>query len=92
MALLTARYLIFAGVISAISSFASATILFRDAWTDPPFSVSTTALASAVTCPNGTQGKAGGIVFLIHGTGVTFELRHLRQCSTYSLSFRQYRL
>ncbi|KAF7971361.1 hypothetical protein HWV62_21394 [Athelia sp. TMB] len=25
-------------------------------------------MAAAITCPNGVQGKAGGIVFLVHGT------------------------
>lgn len=38
-------------------------------WTDPPFSVSTDAMASSVTCPRGIQGRAGGVVFLVHGTG-----------------------
>lgn len=38
-------------------------------WTDPPFSVSTSTMASAITCPRGVQGKTGGVVFLVHGTG-----------------------
>lgn len=42
----------------------------QDAWTDPPFSVSEATMANAVSCPRGIQGKPGGIVFLIHGTGV----------------------
>lgn len=42
----------------------------RATWTDPAFSVSTSTLAASVTCPNGIQGKAGGIVFLVHGTGM----------------------
>ena len=39
------------------------------AWTDPPFSISTETMAASITCPNGVQGMAGGIVFLVHGTG-----------------------
>ncbi|GAA5925985.1 esterase/lipase family protein [Sporobolomyces koalae] len=35
------------------------------------FSQPCSTYASAVTCPNGIQGKAGGIVLLVHGTGST---------------------
>lgn len=38
-------------------------------WTDPPFSVSVDTMAGSVTCPHGVQGRAGGVVFLVHGTG-----------------------
>lgn len=38
-------------------------------WTDPPFSVPTAVMDAAVTCPYNLQNKAGGIVFLVHGTG-----------------------
>lgn len=55
--------------ISGVLSTPAETFRKRDAWTDPPFSVSTATMASAVTCPNGIQNKAGGIVFLVHGTG-----------------------
>jgi len=41
----------------------------RTTWTDPAYSVSTATLAAAITCPNGVKNKAGGIVFLVHGTG-----------------------
>lgn len=42
-------------------------------WTDPPFSVPVDQLAATVSCPRGVQGKAGGIVFLIHGTGMSLK-------------------
>lgn len=48
------------------------TVQERATWTDPAFSVSTATMAAAVTCPSGIKGKAGGIVFLIHGTGTLF--------------------
>ncbi|GAA6022950.1 hypothetical protein JCM11491_005480 [Sporobolomyces phaffii] len=35
------------------------------------FSQPCATYTSAVTCPNGIQGKAGGIVLLVHGTGST---------------------
>ncbi|GAA5910103.1 esterase/lipase family protein [Sporobolomyces salmoneus] len=35
------------------------------------FSQPCSTYTSAVTCPNGIQGKAGGIVLLVHGTGST---------------------
>ncbi|KAM0748055.1 alpha/beta-hydrolase [Meredithblackwellia eburnea MCA 4105] len=38
---------------------------------DAPFSVSTSTMQSAITCPNGIQKKAGGVVLLVHGTGST---------------------
>ncbi|WRT65296.1 uncharacterized protein IL334_002239 [Kwoniella shivajii] len=38
---------------------------------DAPYSLSCSALASVITFPNGFQNKAGGIVFLVHGTGST---------------------
>ncbi|KZP01382.1 alpha/beta-hydrolase [Calocera viscosa TUFC12733] len=40
---------------------------------DAPFDVSTSTMAAALTCPNGIQGKRGGIVLLVHGTGSTGE-------------------
>ncbi|KAF8313460.1 alpha/beta-hydrolase [Clavulina sp. PMI_390] len=38
---------------------------------DAPFSVDSTTLASSITCPRGIQGAAGGVVLLVHGTGLT---------------------
>ncbi|EPQ26126.1 uncharacterized protein PFL1_06334 [Pseudozyma flocculosa PF-1] len=38
---------------------------------DAPFSVSAATAQNVINCPNGIQGKAGGIVFLVHGTGST---------------------
>lgn len=38
-------------------------------YTDPPYSVSTAQLAASLTCPRGVEGKAGGVVLLVHGTG-----------------------
>ncbi len=38
---------------------------------DAPYSASCDTYASAVTCPQGIKGKAGGIVLLVHGTGST---------------------
>ncbi|KAL7421652.1 hypothetical protein Q5752_003421 [Cryptotrichosporon argae] len=40
---------------------------------DAPYSLSCSDLESVITFPNGNQGKAGGIVFLVHGTGSTGE-------------------
>ncbi|KAF7969763.1 hypothetical protein HWV62_26060 [Athelia sp. TMB] len=59
--LLAAAYAATAPTLGANSTAAAA-------WTDPPFSISTDTMAAAITCPNGIQGKAGGIVFLVHGT------------------------
>ena len=36
---------------------------------DAPFSVPLATIKAAITCPNGIKKKAGGIVFLVHGTG-----------------------
>ncbi|KZP33120.1 alpha/beta-hydrolase [Athelia psychrophila] len=38
---------------------------------DPPYSVSSTQLTASLTCPRGVEGKAGGVVLLVHGTGST---------------------
>ncbi|WVR04152.1 hypothetical protein IAU60_001151 [Kwoniella sp. DSM 27419] len=40
---------------------------------DAPYSLSCSELDSVITFPNGFQNKAGGIVFLVHGTGSTGE-------------------
>jgi hypothetical protein len=36
---------------------------------DAPYSLSCDDFGSVITFPNGNQAKAGGIVFLVHGTG-----------------------
>lgn len=36
---------------------------------DAPWSINTTAVESAITCPHGIDKKPGGIVLLVHGTG-----------------------
>ncbi|WVF66956.1 hypothetical protein IAT40_001699 [Kwoniella sp. CBS 6097] len=38
---------------------------------DAPYSLSCDELANVITFPDGFQGKDGGIVFLVHGTGST---------------------
>ncbi|GAA5846710.1 hypothetical protein JCM3766R1_002888 [Sporobolomyces carnicolor] len=43
----------------------------NDAGNIGTFSQPCTTYTSAVTCPNGIKGKAGGIVLLVHGTGST---------------------
>ncbi|GAA5961105.1 hypothetical protein JCM3765_001228, partial [Sporobolomyces pararoseus] len=43
----------------------------NDAGNIGTFSEPCSTYSSAVTCPNGIQGKAGGIVLLVHGTGST---------------------
>ncbi|WVQ94658.1 hypothetical protein IAU59_001738 [Kwoniella sp. CBS 9459] len=40
---------------------------------DAPYSLSCGELANVITFPDGFQGKQGGIVFLVHGTGSTGE-------------------
>lgn len=40
---------------------------------DAPYTVDCQTLQNAITCPNGIQGKAGGTVLLVHGTGSTGE-------------------
>ncbi|BGP51219.1 hypothetical protein JCM10450v2_007148 [Rhodotorula kratochvilovae] len=37
------------------------------------FSLPCTAYAATLNCPNGIQGKKGGVVLLVHGTGSTAE-------------------
>lgn len=54
-----------------VASLPSPTIDARSSkYTDPAYSVATSKLASSLTCPRGIQGKKGGVVFLVHGTGV----------------------
>lgn len=66
--MVAAVFLLVGAIVASVAS-AAVTGAKRDTWTDPPFSVSTDTMAAAVTCPNGIQSKAGGIVFLVHGTG-----------------------
>lgn len=38
---------------------------------DAPYSLSNDVYENAITCPNGIQGRDGGVVLLIHGTAST---------------------
>lgn len=55
--------------LSAVSLALGLSLSPRGAWKDPAYSVPTSTLEGALSCPNGIKGKAGGIVFLVHGTG-----------------------
>lgn len=55
--------------LSAVSLALGLSLSPRGAWKDPAYSVPTSTLDRALSCPNGIKGKAGGIVFLVHGTG-----------------------
>ncbi|EPQ27398.1 uncharacterized protein PFL1_04936 [Pseudozyma flocculosa PF-1] len=59
--------------VAAAADLAASTheLVARAPTTDAAFTVATSTVNSAITCPNGIAGRTGGVILLVHGTGQT---------------------